>query len=777
MLNYKSRIHGSTVLCAGMLMPLALSMQAAYAQVADAATSATVAPAGKPANPVLPDKIEQVIVTAEKRSIDVQNAPLSVTAISGENLQKSNITTLNALNGQVPGMSIAKSSGYETVVTMRGVGSETPENAYTTAPGVSLHVDGVYIANSISLDQSLFDLDRIEILRGPQGTLFGQSSTGGTINLITKQPELKHFGGTAEVSAGNYHLQQERVALNIPMGDTVAIRGSIQKNDHDGFARSTYGFGLDELHDTSGKLAILWKPNADFSATLTGQWYRANQNGAAQKNILDPEPDPRTVTQDYVSKFKLAADLYHLNMVYNLPWATFKSITSYQTLNHQQRMNGARLDFATLGTYDDVAAWNTKLENFTQEFDLQSLPGGKVDWVTGLFVMKQRSNQYVAEFSGQDSARDEIIPADNATSLPANLKYAENTTVHRTSWAPFFQTTFHVTDRLRLTGGARYNHDATYGDHGTYFNAYGPPGKIDYTSSKPTGKLEIDYDLLPQSMIYASVTRGYKPGGDNANSSPLMVPLSFKPETITAYEIGSKNKFLDNTLRLNFSAFLNDYRNMQYLEVDPVPYQGGISNIPHTRIYGLEAEASWLTLANRLRLNANLTVMRGQVVGDYKTLDAAGVANAVAATPSCAGYYGYPGPSHACEAAIAAQAGNVNGNSTPKTPKYQGSINAAYKLPFESGVLTSRAEYVYRGAFVYRIFNNSALDNVGSYGLFNLYFDYQPNDSNVRYAITVSNLGNKAGINSRYTDPYGIGQTSNEYIAPRQVIATIGYSF
>ncbi|SFU73983.1 iron complex outermembrane recepter protein [Pseudoduganella namucuonensis] len=758
-------------------MPFVLGMQAAYGQEADAAMPETVAPAGKSGSPALPDKIEQVIITAEKRSVNIQNAPLSVTAISGENLQKSNITALNGLNGQVPGMSIAKSSGYETVVTMRGVGSETPESAYATAPGVSLHVDGVYIANSISLDQSLFDLDRIEVLRGPQGTLFGQSSTGGTINLISKQPELNDFGGSADLSAGNYKLRQGRVALNIPIGETVAVRGSAQKNDHDGFARSTYGFGLDELHDASGKLAMMWKPNADFSAILTGQWYRANQNGAEQKNILDPEPDPRTVTQDYASTFKLAADLYHLNLVYNLPWATFKSITSYQTLDHKQHMNGARLDFATLGVYDDVAAWNTKLQNFTQEFDLQSQPGGKVDWVTGLFIMKQRSNQYVLEYSGKDLAREHIVPADNATSLPANLKYAENTTVHRTSWAPFFQTTYHVTDHLRLTGGARYNSDATKGDRGTYFNLYGPPGKINYSSGKPTGKLAIDYDLLPQSMIYANVTRGYKPGGDNANSDPLMVPRAFKPETITAYELGSKNRFLDNTLRLNFSAFLNDYRNMQYLAVDPVPYQGGIGNIPRTRIYGLEAEASWLTLANRLRMNANLTVMRGLVVGDYKTLDAAGVANAVAATPICAGYYGFPGPSRACEAAIAAQASNVKGNSTPKTPKYQGSINGSYKFLSEHGVLTSRAEYVYRGAFVYRVFNNGALDHVASYGLVNLNFDYQPNDSNVRYSVAVSNLRNKAGINSRYTDPYGIGQTSNEYIAPRQVIATIGYSF
>ena len=219
---------------------------------AGAALAQGVAPASAAASSAT--TLERVTVTAERRSVDLQAAPLSVTAISGATLDKSNIYDLAGLNGHVPGLSIAKSSGYERIVTIRGIGSETPENAYTTQPGVSLHIDGVYVANTISLDQSLFDLDRIEVLRGPQGTLFGQSSTGGTINLVTKQPVLGEFSGGGDVSVGNYKLYRARAELNVPLAADWALRGSVQKYGHEGFAHATAipgspNYGLDDADD------------------------------------------------------------------------------------------------------------------------------------------------------------------------------------------------------------------------------------------------------------------------------------------------------------------------------------------------------------------------------------------------------------------------------------------------------------------------------------------------------------------------------------------------
>src|SRR5882762_6503874 len=218
--------------------------------------------------------IEEIHITAERRSTDIQKTALAVTAVTPEALEKSNVVDLAGLNGMVPSMEVTKSAGFETIVTVRGVGSETPENAPITVPGVALFIDGVYVANTISLDQTLFDLDHIEVLRGPQGALFGQSAIGGAISLVTKQPELNSFGGSGDVSFGNYNLHRERAEVNIPIGDTIAVRASVQQYQHDGFTKDTAipGFTLDDANDLSGKLAVTWKPVDTFSATLTGQW-------------------------------------------------------------------------------------------------------------------------------------------------------------------------------------------------------------------------------------------------------------------------------------------------------------------------------------------------------------------------------------------------------------------------------------------------------------------------------------------------------------------------
>ncbi len=774
----------------GTLLPL----HAAMAQSVPAASAAAPAPVAAASAPPEAATIETVIITAEKRSGDLQKVPLAVTAISGTTLDKSNIFDLSGLNGSVPGLSIAKSSGFERIVTIRGVGSETPENSYSTQPGVALHIDGVYIANSISLDQSLFDLDRIEVLRGPQGTLFGQSSTGGTINLVTKQPEIGEFSGGGDLSFGNYGLHRERGEINVPLGKEFALRASVQQYAHDGFAKSNVitGYGLDDANDHGEKIALLWKPGPNFKATLTGQSYMANQHGAAQKSIDDPDPDPRSITQDYPSKFKLNSDLFYANLEWSLPGATFKSVTSYQKLHHQQQADADRLSYSVLHQangsepydYDDIGAWTTKLRNTTQEFDLSSKPGGSLDWIVGVFGMKQTAGQYVLEYNGLGQNPVLAAPADVETNPPDNLEFGNDATAHRTTFAAFFQSTYHASDRLRLTVGARTNHDRYSADIGNFsganFSGGAGPQPLKVTSqsfqdSKPTAKVETDFDLTPDNMVYASITRGYKPGGINSNATPVVVTQTFKPESVTSFEIGSKNRALDNTLRLNVAGFYYKYNDMQYLEVDPVPYNYGTANIPKMEMWGGEIEASYITLGSRLRLNTNITAMGGRFDGNYKAIDATTAQNVYSTNSACA--YGGQYYNPACWAAVENAAKSLHGNKPAKLPSLQGSANATYTAPLGKGQLSSRVEVVYRGDFFYRVFNEGALDRVPAYTIWNLHFEYQPADSPWTFSVTGSNLANRAGVNSRFTDPYGVGATSQEYIAPRQVVGTVAYAF
>jgi iron complex outermembrane recepter protein len=721
--------------------------------------------------------VEEVTVTAERRSTNIQKTPLAISVLSQDALDKSNVTSIADINGKVPGLEITKSSGFETMVTIRGIGSETPENAPITVPGVSLFVDDVYIANTISLDQTLFDLNHMEVLRGPQGALYGESSIGGAINLVSNQPELGEYGGSGDVTLGDYNLHRERAEINVPIGDTIAVRGSVQKDDHDGFTKDTSfpDYYLDDQDDVSGKLAVLWKPSSTFKATLTGQWYSADQNGAAQKNINDPNSDPYTVTQDFPSKFNLDTQLYHLNMQWDLPWFSIKSVTAYQDLDHRQKEDSSRSAFSVLGSYDDIAAWNTTLKSYSQEFDLLSSPDSKLNWITGVFLMQQRSTQFVAEFEGTDPDPVTTLTPDIETNPPANLAYGNYTSTFRQSYSPFFQGTYPILDNLRFTLGGRWNYDS-YHLSGLNFSAFSISNvKHDFSGNQPTGRAELDYDLTPDNMLYASLSRGYKPGGVNGISGAVVIPNAFKAETNTAYEVGLKNELFDHSLRLNLAGFFYNYKNMQYIETDPVPFDGGISNIPSIHVWGIEAEAAYVGLQNHLHVNANLAVEQGSVQGTYKTIDSTVQQRIESTNAACLFGGAYYNP--ACWSAVIASAKNISGNTPADMPDVSGSIDASYDFTIPTGVLTPRLEFIYRGNFESRIFNEAALDHVGAYGLLNFNLQYQPTNSNFTLSLTATNLTNEAGVNSRYTDPYGTGQTSQQYIAPRQVMATVAYQF
>jgi iron complex outermembrane receptor protein len=728
-------------------------------------------------------QVEGVVVTAERRSTSVQNTPIAVSVISPDFLDKGFINEISGLNAIVPSLEITQANGSEQLVSIRGIGSETPENTASTTPGVSEFVDGVYLVNSVSLDETLFDIDHIEVLRGPQGDLFGESSIGGALNLVTKQPELNRFGGSGDFSFGDYDLTRERVQLNLPLGETLAVRASFQKYDHDGFTKDVAipGYRLDDADDTSGKVAVLWKPTDAFSATLTGQWYHADQNGAAQKNIDEFTPavnalvpgvsSPREVYQDYPSKFELTDQLYHLNLQWDTPWFSVRSVTGAQYQTFVYQYDSSRSAFSILGAYDDVAAYNTKTASYTEEFDLLSRPGSPLDWDVGAFVLNEETHIFIAEFEGSTANPDTAITPNIETVSPGNLAYGDAARTARQGYAAFGRATYHVTPKLSFTLGARINHDSYTGDSFN-FSAYGTSDvSHGYNDTVPTGRVEADYQATSANMIYASVARGYKPGGLNGRYGQAVVPETFNDETNTSFEVGSKNAFLDNQLRVNLAAFYYLYRNMQYIEYDPVPFDSGISNIPSIHEYGLEAEASFQSRDHRLHIDTSFALENGMAQGDYKTINST-IANGIEQTGAC--YYGY---NPACYSQVLASAESIKGKTPPDMPKFSGSLSASYLLDTPYGTLTPRAQYVYRGSEWARIFNVAGLDRIDPYGVTNLNLEFDPTGSRLRLSIAATNVFNVDGVNSRFTDPYGTDQTSQEYIPPRQIIATIAYAF
>src|SRR4051812_49225749 len=195
--------------------PLPLFLGASLTALAlGAAAHAETAPA---------DAVDEVIVVADKRAVNLQKAPAAITAISGEQLDRANITDALTLNGRVPGLSVTQSESFQRLVSIRGVGFSTPQNGIAQ-PGVALHIDGVYVVGGTALTQDFFDVERLDVLRGPQGTVYGQNAEGGTINVITKAPDLSARSGAIDVAAGNYNLFSARAAVNLPLSDSLALR-------------------------------------------------------------------------------------------------------------------------------------------------------------------------------------------------------------------------------------------------------------------------------------------------------------------------------------------------------------------------------------------------------------------------------------------------------------------------------------------------------------------------------------------------------------------------
>ena len=340
-------------------------------------------------------QLEEMIVTAEKRSESLQDLSQAVTALSGEDVDNRNVITFVDLGSIAPGVTAAKNEGYKTVIAIRGVGNEANQNAIAN-PSVSYHLDGIYVASPFALHTDFLDLERIEVLRGPQGTLFGQNSTGGAINVITKAPDTEEFFGKADITVGNYSLVRARGSVNIPISDTVALRASAASHNHDGFSRNiTLDQELDQADSFSGRARLLWAPAENLRFNFTAQYYDENTNGAAQKGIFDSTPDPRRLTQDWHSSYELESQLYSLVAEWDLPAFTVRSLTSYQDDDVTVVRDNDRHDFSTLvnrGTFllpAGVDPETDRQKTFTQELNLISTEPlfGRLDWTAGVFYL------------------------------------------------------------------------------------------------------------------------------------------------------------------------------------------------------------------------------------------------------------------------------------------------------------------------------------------------------------------------------------------------------
>ena len=604
---------GNHHLCGVALAALASATSAqaqAQSQASDTNAPASAAPtAGTDVSTPEQDSrgLKDIIVTAQRRSENLQRAAVAVTAVTGQTLINAGVTDPTQLTKLIPALTV-QPVGISSSFFIRGVGATAINSFQENA--IAFSVGGVFYARPTAPAGTFFDLDRIEVLKGPQGTLYGRNATGGAINLIPKRPELGKFGGDFSAEYGNYNAFKTQGGVNIPLGSTAAIRLAGQIVDRKGYLSD----GYDDEKTQAVRGSLLFKPSAAFSLLLSGDY--VHQGGKGVGAVLVPSPatpnapdpsqrigaaDPRitTILQDVTyNQFRFIPPFSFLPPAAIRTLVTVPLQDGFQDSTFWGASATANLDvgFADLTTI--LAYRNSKPDvltyapgfpgrfteaddQYTGEVRLSSKGEGPLRYVVGAFYFDETQDGYNNYDQGA-LANTEYLP---------HLKTK--------SKAAFGQLTYSVAPAFRVVAGGRYTKEdkTLVGStrNRSLFNPNPPfvPISGDLSFGKFTWKAGIEWDVAPRSLIYANASTGFKAGG----FYPSAGRNTYNPETLTAYTLGSKNRFFDNRLQLNLEAFYWKYRNQQISYVGPIEAtpgnfaQAGVTiNAGKARMYGAEVE-------------------------------------------------------------------------------------------------------------------------------------------------------------------------------------------
>ena len=746
--------------------------------------------------------IDEVIVTAEKRVESLQDVSKAVTALSSDEIERKNIVDFVGLSAIAPGVTVAKNEGYKTIISIRGVGDETNQNAIA-APSVALHMDGIFIASKFSLRTDFIDLDRIEVLRGPQGTLFGQNSTGGTVNVINTLPSFDALNGKVDLTLGDYDLAKARGGINIPLSDTVATRFSWVTTDQDGFSENLVnGQDLDDTNHTTLRSDWLFDLNETSTLRLFAQYFEAENNGAAMKGLDDSTQDPRKLRQDSLSAYKLSSEIFAGILNTDLGFANLKILASMQEDDIYVSRDNDRHNFGDVHANGPMAGFpynrseyrpeTSVVETSTFEINLISNEPifGNTDWILGAFYFDHEIANTIYEVKDVNNNKQadlmdgQFTPYTHApicatnpfegicfAAFDAELGFVSEAYPSRESQSLYGQATVNIDDDNRIVFGLRYTEDEFASDVTNFFGLqkYLIQDKLDET----TGRLAYEHDVDEDTMVYVSYTKGFKPGGSNltfgfpednegfgAAPAPQLIFPFFESEMIDAYEIGLKTDFMDGRMRANVSAFTYDYENLQFQSTDPDIYRGGVANIPESEMMGIELELIGL-VSESLSFDLRVAYLDTEITSSYEALD-----NLQAELY----FFGEEPIRYSLKE-------NLRGNELAKSPKLTANLGVEYNIDTPYGLLTTTAELIYRGNFQQRVFNNPIVDQVDSYSIMNFTAGLDFTGDQWGIDLMLLNAGDKDGMNSSMTDVFGVAGTGIEYIPPRQIMGRVSYKF
>ena len=532
--------------------------------------------------------LEEVIVTAQRREQNLQETPISIAAFSQDDIERRAISNVSDLAAIVPNMRIVPFGVSPTTlrVYIRGVG--VVDSQVTQDPPVGIYLNGVYVARPVGLSLDVANIERVEVLRGPQGTLYGRNTTGGAINIITRKPNEEKLEFSQLVGAGNYNAIRSQTVLSGPLTDTLSAGIAYTLDQRDGWLENT-GAGPDfsEYDRDAWRADLRFAPTDwltfDYSYDRSESEYTADYYHLIRPAGAGAFAPGLPVTPDRLDEVALLAPFepstdeawgHTLTISAQTGIGELKSISGYRETDAHAYNDYSGVDFLTV--YQNLD-FDMQQEQFSQELQLiGTAAGDKVDYLLGLYYFDEQAREVATDgFFGFPLPRD--ISADNK------------------SYAAYAQVGYHFDGGWSVTVGGRYTKDERDADN----NILEPASRED-TNFSPS--LLVDYQLSDTTTLYGKVVTGYKAGGFNMRQADF--DSSFGPEELTSYELGWKSELLGRRLRFNGALFYSDYRDIQ-LDIlvpnQPNPTLTQTTNAGKAKVMGIEAEIDWLALDN-LRL-------------------------------------------------------------------------------------------------------------------------------------------------------------------------------
>lgn len=528
--------------------------------------------------------LEEVVVTAQKREESLQETPIAITSFGSRELESQHISNVMHLLNKVPSLNLAPFAGTRVAPNLfiRGMGNLNTQSTNDMATGI--YIDGVPVGRGIGLAADLADLERIEVLRGPQGTLWGRNTTAGAINFVTRTPD-KELSGSIQLTAGSWGERSGRASFNVPISEKLFARIGYMRTENDGWVDNhaslpnQINFNEDRKKEAV-KLAVRYEPNERFAV----DYGYDNSSMIYGNHYYQIIAGPRAVAgrqEDATPGLGLHpgdADLSGHNLT--LTWAisdllTLKSITAYRDLDSKTHMN-----------FIDIFTQNRAMDQdqLSQEFQLiGDSPGGRLRYVAGLFYIEEDAGEtLLSSFAGGALVDDWAVQAEARSSAVFG----------QVTWTPPI-----LDEQLELTLGLRYTDDAreagkVYTNPGFTPAIKGLSLKGDTSFNSLDPMLTVAYAFSEDINGYVKFSTGYRAGGFNTQSTPAFFSAGFDQEEVKAYEIGLKSRLFHNRVSLNIAVFDNDYKDLQVDQARSPPIFVDTLNAGEATIKGFELEGS-----------------------------------------------------------------------------------------------------------------------------------------------------------------------------------------